>query len=132
MRNCSQVITRTGRYPSRILVDKIYRNRKNLTYCKERGIRISGPALGRPKKDQVLDKKEEYQDAVERMEIERKLSLAKRCFGLGLIKTKLDVTTRSSIALSIIAMNVERLAPFSFVKFFVSVFQAQKSQFFSF
>ena len=123
---------RTGHYPSRILVDKIYRNRKNLAYCKERGIRISGPALGRPKKDQVVDKKQEYQDSVDRIEVERRFSLAKSCFGLGLIKTKLDVTTRSSIALSILAMNVERLATFSFVKFFVSIFQAKKSQFFSF
>ena len=121
---------RTGRYPSRILVDKIYRNRKNLAYCKEHGIRISGPALGRPKKDLVIDKKQEYEDIVDRIEIERKFSLAKRSFGLGLIKTKLDVTTRSSIALSIIAMNVERLAAFSFVKFFVSIFQAKKFKFF--
>ena len=28
-----------------ILADKIYRNCKNLNYCKERGIRLSGPAL---------------------------------------------------------------------------------------
>ncbi len=41
---------RTGRYPERILVDQIYRNRTNLAYCKQHGIRISGPALGRPKK----------------------------------------------------------------------------------
>ena len=38
-----------------------------------------------------------------------KAYLAKRNYGLGLLKTKLDTTTRSSIALSIIAMNVERL-----------------------
>ncbi|MBQ9659247.1 MAG: IS5/IS1182 family transposase, partial [Clostridia bacterium] len=34
----------------------------------------------------------------------------KRCFGMGLIRTKLDITTRSSIALSILAMNLSRLA----------------------
>lgn len=38
-----------GHYPSRILADKIYRNRENLSYCKGHGIRLSGPALGRPK-----------------------------------------------------------------------------------
>lgn len=32
---------RTGRYPKRVLADKIYRNRKNLKYCKEQGIRLS-------------------------------------------------------------------------------------------
>ena len=114
---------RTGNYPKRILADKIYRNRKNIGYCKERGIRLTGPLLGRPKKEQLFDKKQEYQDAIDRIEIERRFSQAKRCFGLGLIKTKLEETTKSSIALSIIAMNLERLRAFSFVKFFESIFQ---------
>ena len=33
---------RTGHYPERVLVDQIYRNRTNLNFCKEHGIRISG------------------------------------------------------------------------------------------
>ncbi|MCF1684747.1 hypothetical protein LQF67_04015 [Tetragenococcus halophilus] len=37
---------RHGAYPERVLADKIYRNRGNLNYCKDRGIRLSGPALG--------------------------------------------------------------------------------------
>lgn len=81
---------------------KIYRNRENIRYCKERGIRLSGPALGRPKKDPDTDKKIEYMDAVDRIEVERSFSLAKRSFGLGLIMTKLEETTKSSIALSIV------------------------------
>ncbi len=85
---------RTGHYPKRALADKIYRNRNNLAYCKIHGIRLSGPTLGRPKKDPSVDKKQEYQDAVDRIEVERSFSLAKRCFGLGLIVTKLDTTTR--------------------------------------
>jgi IS5 family transposase len=40
---------RTGKYPERVLADKIYRNRENLRCCKEHHIDISGPALGRPK-----------------------------------------------------------------------------------
>lgn len=112
-----------GFYPERVLVDKIYRNRKNLAFCKENGIQISGPALGRPKKNPRNDRKQEYTDAVDRIEIERRFSLAKRCYGLGLIKTKLDTTTRSSIALSIIAMNVDRLTLFSLLKFLESIFQ---------
>ena len=39
---------REGHYPERVLADKIYRNRENLGYCKLHGIRLSGPALGRP------------------------------------------------------------------------------------
>ena len=50
-------VERTGYYPERILADKIYRNRNNLAYCREHGIRLSGPSLGRPKKDAGTDKK---------------------------------------------------------------------------
>lgn len=121
---------RNGFYPERVLVDKIYRNRKNLTFCKDHGIRISGPALGRPKKDQRIDRNQEYIDAVNRIEVERRFSLAKRCYGLGLIKTKLDTTTRSSIALSIIAMNVDRLALFSLLEFLEMFFQGEISKIF--
>lgn len=38
---------RTGCYPTRVLADQIYRIRENRQYCKERGIRLSGPKLGR-------------------------------------------------------------------------------------
>ena len=108
---------RWNHYPARALVDQIYRNRKNLAFCKEHGIRLSGPALGRPKKDPSTDIKTEYQDAVDRIEVERGFSLAKRNFGLGCIWTKLDTTTRSSIALSIVAMNLHRLTGISFCQF---------------
>ena len=117
---------RTGHYPERVLVDQIYRNRKNRAFCKEHGIRISGPALGRPKKSEKVDKKQEYTDTTDRIEVERAFSLAKRRYGLGLITTKLDTTTRSSIALSIIAMNVNRLAVVSFVQNLISVISRYK------
>ena len=41
----------TGYYLSSVHVDKIYRTRANRGWCKERGIRISGPPLGRPPKN---------------------------------------------------------------------------------
>lgn len=97
---------RTGHYPERVLVDQIYRNRANLAFCKENGIRVSGPALGRPKKNPTIDKKQEYTDSVDRIEVERAFCLAKRKYGFGRIITKLDTTTRSSIALSIITMSI--------------------------
>ena len=56
-----------------------------------------------------LTKKTEYKDNVDRIEVERKFSLAKRKFGLGLIRTKLEDTTKSSIMVAVIAMNVDRL-----------------------
>ena len=85
---------RTGHYSERALADQIYRNRDNINFCKKRHIRLSGKALGRPKKTPAADKKTEYQDNVDRIEVERKFSLAKRKFGLGLIRTKLEDTTK--------------------------------------
>ena len=102
---------RTGHYLERVLVDQIYRNQKNRAYCKSKNIRISGKALGRPKKKpSPEEKKIAHQDNTDRIEVERGFSLAKRCFGMGLITTKLDITTQSSIALSILAMNLSNLA----------------------
>ena len=103
---------RTGHYPERVLVDQIYRNRENITFCSSLGIRLSGKRLGRPKKnaDSKAEKKVAYQDNTDRIEVERKFSLAKRKFGLGLLLTKRKDTTKASIVLSIIAMNIDRLA----------------------
>ena len=99
---------RAGHYPERVLVDQIYRNQKNRAYCKSKNIRISGKALGRPKKDPTPE--------------EKKFSLAKRCFGMGLITTKLDITTRSSIALSILAMNISNMARAFLLSIFYPIF----------
>ena len=109
-------------YPERVLVDQIYRNRNNLAYCKAHNIRVSGPALGRPRQLTKEEKQQAYSDNVDRIEVERGFSLAKRCYGLGLIRTKLDTTTRSSIALSIIAMNVDRLTDVHIFLFLISIF----------
>ena len=114
--------TRTGHYPERVLVDQIYRNRENRKFCKEHDIRISGPALGRPKSMTIEEKKQAYTDNTDRIEVERGFSLAKRCYGMGLIHTKLDTTTRSSIALSIIAMNLDRLTADTFLSILISIF----------
>ena len=100
---------RTGKYPQRVLADKIYRNRENLRFCKEHRIRLSGPALGRPKKDELPDKKQDYADICERVEVERRIGLAKRKCGLGLLTTKLPQTTASAIALSIVVLNLRKI-----------------------
>jgi IS5 family transposase len=113
---------RTGHYPERVLVDQIYRNRSNRAYCRENGIRISGPALGRPRQLSKEEKLQSYIDNTDRIEVERGFSLAKRCYGMGLIRTKLDTTTRSSIALSILAMNVNHLAAIHFWQYMISIF----------
>ncbi|NLJ30462.1 MAG: IS5 family transposase [Clostridiales bacterium] len=100
---------REGHYPNRILADKIYRNRENLQFCKEHGIRLSGPALGRPKKDEVRNKTQDFLDECERVEVERRFSLAKRKCGLGLIMTKLRETIAHSVAMSILVLNLKKI-----------------------
>lgn len=100
---------REGHYPSRILADKIYRNRENLSYCKAHGIRLSGPALGRPRKDEARDKAQDYRDECERVEVERRFSLAKRKCGMGLVTAKLQQTAAHVIAMSILVLNLRRI-----------------------
>lgn len=100
---------REGHYPSRILADKIYRNRDNLRYCKEHDIHLTGPALGRPKKDESRDTTQNFIDECERVEVERRFSLAKRKCGLGLIATKLQETIAHSVAMSILVLNLRKI-----------------------
>ena len=93
-----------GHYPARALVDQIYRTRKNRDYCKEHGIRMSGPKLDRPSRKASTE--EEYQDNTDRIEVERFFNLDKRCSGAGLIMTRLSDTALSSIALSVFVTNL--------------------------
>ena len=98
---------RTGHYPERALVDRIYRTRENRAYCKERGIRMSGPKLGRPKKEgKPKTTKAEYKDNADRIEVERFFSAEKRVSGGGLIMVKLEETTLAAIALSVLVTNL--------------------------
>ncbi|MBQ6441581.1 MAG: transposase [Lachnospiraceae bacterium] len=68
-----------------VSLDQIYHTRDNREFCKKHGIEMSGPKLGRPKKDEK--------------------------------KTKLDTTTLTSIALSVLAANVFRADMGSFLYF---------------
>ena len=96
---------RTGHYPARVLADQIYRTRANRAYCKDHGIRISGPKLGRPAAEHKSDV-DEYKDNTDRIEVERFFSVEKRCNGAGLIMTKLAETTLASVALSVYVTNL--------------------------
>lgn len=101
---------RTGHYPERILADQIYRTRENRGFCKEQGIRLSGPKLGRP--NPVItktDKKLEYQDNTDRIAVEREFSREKRCYGLGKIVSKCEETQLTSIALSAFVANLFKI-----------------------
>jgi hypothetical protein len=70
-----------GHYPARVLADTIFRTRENLRYCKEHGIHLNGPKLGKPFADPTearKHKKLEWLESGERGEIERNFGVGKR------------------------------------------------------
>jgi len=100
---------RYGHYPEAVLVDKIYRNRENRRFCKEHGIRISGPRLGRPPKE--TDKAvilQERADASGRNAIEGKFGEGKVGYGLGRVMACLKSSSETVISMSIFCMNICR------------------------
>ena len=101
--------SRFGWYPESVHADKIYRNRGNRQFCKKHGIRLSGPALGRPPKQ--TDKQQAMQarkDEIDRIPIEGKFGQGKRRFSLAKIMCKLPQTSETAIAMTFIVMNIER------------------------
>jgi hypothetical protein len=107
--------TRFGFYPESVHADKIYRTRDNRTYCRERGIRMSGPPLGRPPRvteenREALEVQRQIarQDERDRIAIEGKFGQGKRRFGLGRVMAKLAVTSECAIAVTFLVMNLEK------------------------
>lgn len=99
-----------GVYPESIHADKIYRNRANLKFCKENGIRLSGPPLGRPPKDKALRralKRQWREDERVRNAVEGKFGEGKRAYGLDRLKTKLKGTSETVISLVFLIMNMK-------------------------
>lgn len=111
---------RYGHYPEAVLADTIYRTRENRNYCKKHGIRLSGPKLCRPSKDQQINaerKRIEQQDASERNAIEGKFGEGKRRYGLDLISACLQQTSETVISLNLLLMNIEKILRDSFLSF---------------
>jgi hypothetical protein len=99
---------RFGFDPEAVIVDKLYRTHENIQFCKSRHIRLSGPKLGRPKRE--ADKKQrriERLDSKVRNSIEGKFGEGKRCYGLNRIMAKLKTTSETVIALQFLVMNLE-------------------------
>ncbi len=116
-----------GYYPESVHVDKIYRTRENRAWCKERGIRISGPKLGRPTKNvSKQDKQQALEDERFRNAIEGKFGQAKRRFSLDLVMTKLPETSETSIAITFLVVNLSRLLR-QFLSLYLSLFLNSKT-----
>ena len=102
---------RFGHYPESVHADQIYRTRENRKYCKNHGIRLSGPPLGRPpakpeKRKEI--KLQAYQDELDRIPIEGKFGQAKRRFSLARVMCKLARTAETAIMIAFLVMNLEK------------------------
>ena len=97
---------RTGHYPRRVLVDRIYRTKANREFCESRGIRMSGRKAGRPARSDKAEERELRRDDRDRNEVERFFSREKDSCGAALIVTRLAETTLASIALSVLVANL--------------------------
>jgi IS5 family transposase len=107
--------TRHGFYPESVHADKIYRTQGNRKFCKKHGIRMSGPKLGRPPKPTDENKtrfqearRQAREDEIDRIPIEGKFGLGKRRYSLNRIMTKLSFTSKTSIAIIFLVMNLEK------------------------
>ena len=102
---------RFGMLPSNILTDTIYRNKNNRALCKEMNIRLSGLPLGRRNAEKYRQQKKDFlADCGTRNEIEGKIGTAKTRYGMSRIRARLPETGMSVVSLSIMAMNLSKLA----------------------
>lgn len=109
---------RFGHYPASVHADQIYRTRANLKYCRERGIRLSGKPLGKPKADEQAQVQKQIQaDAAVRNQVEGKFGVGKRRFSLARVMAKLAPTAETAIAVTFLVMNLEQLLRQFFVVF---------------
>jgi len=106
---------RHGHYPKSIHADQIYKTRANRAYCKEKGIRLSGPPLGRPRKETAENKEDIaaikqqiYDDEIVRIEIEGKFGNCKRKGTLARIMAKLVNTSEAVIGIGLIMLNLDK------------------------
>ena len=127
LKNCIEnYYQRFGFYPKVIAADQIYRNHDNFQICKQHGIHLSGPKLGRPPKktDKKQRQMERFYEKI-RNAIEGKFGEGKRCYGLDRIMARLKETSESVIMLQFLVMNLEQrlrvlLSRFFKVRFFIN------------
>ena len=106
---CERFHARTGHYQEAVLEDKLFRNRENLRYCSEHGIRLSGPRLGRPVKimnPELL--RQQLADNSARNAIEGKFRQCKRWLGLGRVMARRRDCSEIVITMTFLTANLIR------------------------
>lgn len=106
---------RFGHYPVSVHADEIYRTRANRRYCQEKGIRLSGKPLGRPRKPTAENQAELKaarerirRDELDRIPIEGKFGNTKRKGTLARVMAKLPHTSLSVINIGLIMLNLDK------------------------
>ena len=119
-----------GHYPERGLVDRIYRTKENLAWCRERGIRLNGPKLGRPPQDRQVYEEAlalERQESGERSHIEGCIGVCKRRYGLDLVMMRLKHTSEVDIHAAILTRNLFRRLRLYIWLFLAALFRRSES-----
>ena len=97
--------TKYGFYPAEVLADRIYCNRENRSWLKEKKIKLIAKPLGRPGKEALSNPV----SPGERNPIEGKIGQAKVGYGLANIGAKLKTTSEAWIAAIILVLNLVNL-----------------------
>ncbi len=99
-----------GYYPELLPADNIYLTRENRKFLKERGIRITGKALGRPTKNEsYYQRSKRKKEHRQRNHIEGKFGQGKNAYGLKNIRARRIDTSESWIAAIFFVMNLVKL-----------------------
>jgi len=109
-----------GYYPELVLVDRVYLNRENRKYLKDKGIKHSGKPLGKPPELSRQEKQKRKKAQNKRSEIEGKFGQAKSKYGLDDILTRREDTSYACIGGIFVALNVMKLAEAAFLSFFTT------------
>ena len=97
-----------GYYPEVVLADGAYLSSENRKYLKEKGIRHTGRALGRPKQMTRAEKLAIKKERGERNHVEGKFGQAKNGYGLTDIRARRKDTSEAWIGGIWLAMNLKR------------------------
>lgn len=116
---------RFGCYPEVVLADNIYGTRDNRKFMKKNHIRFGGKPLGRPKKQTAenaeqlkKEKKQRYQDALDRIPIEGKFGQGKNGYRLNYIRAKTQKTSEAWINAIFLVMNLMVLLRINYFQLF--------------
>jgi transposase, IS5 family len=112
-----------GCYPELLLADQIYLTRQNRKMLKQKGIRIVGKALGRPRKVAMTayQRRKQKKERNQRNDIEGTFGTAKTRYDLNVIKARRADTSESWIHAIFFVMNIQALLKLARARFSVTL-----------